>query len=106
MTPHLTGATRSPWRQQPRVHAAGGLLDGLAWAAGLDHVRAIEPALSSTDAEREQWNDANNTLALRPGEVIAYERNVATNQILEAPGSPCTRSRRTSCPAVAWGRAA
>jgi arginine deiminase len=63
-----------------------GLMPGLAWAAGLDHARAIEPALGSTRAEREQWNDANNTLALRPGEVIVYERNVATNQILESAG--------------------
>ncbi len=68
------------------VVAGGGLLDGLAWAARLDHVRGIEPALGSTRAEREQWNDANNTLAVRPGEVIAYERNVATNEILADAG--------------------
>ncbi|MBS3939532.1 MAG: arginine deiminase [Actinobacteria bacterium] len=59
---------------------------GLAWAAGLDHARAIEPALGSVRAEREQWNDANNTLALRPGVVVAYERNVATNEILDTAG--------------------
>ncbi|MCC5948632.1 MAG: arginine deiminase [Nitriliruptoraceae bacterium] len=68
------------------VEAGDGLMQGLAWAAGLDHARAIEPALGSIRAEREQWNDANNTLALAPGEVIAYERNVATNEILEAAG--------------------
>jgi arginine deiminase len=71
-----------------RVHVEeiDGLMRGLAWAAGLDHARAIEPALGSTRAEREQWNDANNTLALRPGEVITYERNVATNEVLETAG--------------------
>ncbi|MEX2549600.1 MAG: arginine deiminase [Nitriliruptoraceae bacterium] len=71
-----------------RLHVESGpeLVRGLAWAAGLDHARAIEPGLSSVRAEREQWNDANNTLALRPGEVIAYERNVTTNEILEAAG--------------------
>jgi arginine deiminase len=68
------------------VSDAGGLMQGLAWATGLDHARAIEPALGSTRAEREQWNDANNTLALRPGEVVAYERNVATNEILAHAG--------------------
>lgn len=62
------------------------LLSGLAWAAGLDHIRAIEPALGSIQAQREQWNDANNTLAIAPGEVIAYERNVATNEILAHAG--------------------
>ena len=69
-----------------RVSPARSFRDGLAWAAGRDHVEVIEPALGSIRAEREQWNDANNTLALRPGEVIAYERNVATNEILDDAG--------------------
>ncbi len=68
------------------VRPGPGLHRGLAWAAGLDAIRAIEPALGSIRAEREQWNDANNTLALAPGEVIAYERNVATNEILAEAG--------------------
>ncbi len=68
------------------VSDAGGLLEGLAWAAGLDHARAIEPDLGSIRAEREQWNDANNTLAIAPGVVITYERNVATNEILADAG--------------------
>ncbi len=68
------------------VSEAASLMQGMAWAAGLDHARAIEPALGSVKAEREQWNDANNTLALAPGEVVAYERNVATNQILSDAG--------------------
>ena len=69
-----------------QVTEAKRLVDGLAWAAGLDHARIIEPDLSSVSAEREQWNDANNTFALSPGEVIAYERNVATNEILREAG--------------------
>ena len=69
-----------------RVEPAASFRDGLAWAIGLDHVEVIEPTLGSIRAEREQWNDANNTLALRPGEVIAYERNVATNEILDDAG--------------------
>jgi arginine deiminase len=68
------------------VDQADGLVPGLAWAAGLDHARAIEPDLGSIRAEREQWNDANNTLAIAPGEVVAYERNAATNEILEDAG--------------------
>jgi arginine deiminase len=69
-----------------QVQDADGLVRGLAWAAGLDHARAIEPGLGSIRAEREQWNDANNTLAIGPGEVVAYERNGATNEILAAAG--------------------
>ncbi|MEX1163673.1 MAG: arginine deiminase [Nitriliruptor sp.] len=68
------------------VRESEGLVRGLAWAAGLDHARAIEPELGSIRAEREQWNDANNTLAIAPGEVVAYERNAATNEILTAAG--------------------
>lgn len=62
------------------------LVRGLAWAAGLDHARAIEPSIGSIRAEREQWNDANNTLAIGPGEVVAYERNVVTNEVLADAG--------------------
>ncbi|MEX1178988.1 MAG: arginine deiminase [Nitriliruptor sp.] len=69
-----------------QVQDADGLIRGLAWAAGLDHARAIAPGLGSIRAEREQWNDANNTLAIGPGEVVAYERNGATNEILASAG--------------------
>ncbi len=69
-----------------RVVEASSMVRGLEWAAGVGHIRAIEPDLGSTRAAREQWNDANNTLALRPGTVIAYERNVATNTILADAG--------------------
>jgi len=62
------------------------LVAGLAWATGRDDVRSIEPPLHSVQAEREQWNDANNTFALAPGEVVVYERNVATNEVLEEAG--------------------
>lgn len=89
--PQMTQASRTFQlirRGEHGVHVVDGpdLIHGLAWAAGLDHARVIEPSLSAIRAEREQWNDANNTLALRPGEVVAYERNVATNEILADAG--------------------
>ena len=37
-------------------------------------------------AQREQWNDGTNTLCIRPGVVIAYDRNYITNEILESYG--------------------
>jgi arginine deiminase len=46
----------------------------------------IDTGLDPVTAEREQWDDGNNTLALAPGIVIAYERNVETNARLEAAG--------------------
>ena len=37
-------------------------------------------------ADREQWSDGSNTVAIAPGEVIAYERNDITNAALEKAG--------------------
>ena len=38
------------------------------------------------EAEREQWDDGNNVVALEPGVVIAYDRNVHTNTLLRKAG--------------------
>ncbi|WP_291292643.1 arginine deiminase [Enterococcus sp.] len=54
-----------------------------------------------TAAAREQWNDGSNTLAIAPGEVIVYDRNTVTNQLLkeagiklhQIPGSELVRGR-------------
>ena len=40
----------------------------------------------SVAADREQWNDGANTIVLRPGEVIVYERNHITNELLKKYG--------------------
>lgn len=37
-------------------------------------------------SDREQWNDGANTIVIRPGEVIVYERNHITNHLLEKHG--------------------
>lgn len=68
------------------VTDGGELRSELAWAAGVDEAVAIEPALGSVEADREQWSDGNNVLAIAPGEVIAYERNVVTNEVLAEAG--------------------
>ena len=52
-------------------------------------------------ADREQWSDGSNTIAIAPGEVIAYERNDITNKVLESynikvhtiPSSELSRGR-------------
>ncbi|MGB2722776.1 MAG: arginine deiminase family protein, partial [Rhodococcus sp. (in: high G+C Gram-positive bacteria)] len=49
-------------------------------------LRLIDTGLDHVTAEREQWDDGNNTLAIAPGVVVAYERNVETNARLEASG--------------------
>lgn len=52
-------------------------------------------------AEREQWSDGSNTLCIRPGVVLVYDRNYVTNRILndcgietlEMPSSELSRGR-------------
>lgn len=56
-----------------------------AEAMGIDKLRVIDTGDPDV-AEREQWDDGNNTLALAPGVVVAYERNVATNACLQDAG--------------------
>jgi arginine deiminase len=60
-------------------------LTAAARAMGLDRLRVIETGLDPVTAEREQWDDGNNTLALAPRLVVGYERNVETNaRLLDA----------------------
>lgn len=40
----------------------------------------------SMAAQREQWNDGSNTLAIAPGTVVTYERNYVTNELLDKKG--------------------
>ena len=40
----------------------------------------------SVSADREQWSDGSNTICIRPGVVIAYERNCITNEVLKSYG--------------------
>jgi arginine deiminase len=60
-------------------------LEAAAKAMGIDKLRVIDTGLDPVIAEREQWDDGNNTLAVAPGVVVAYERNVQTNtRLLDA----------------------
>ncbi len=55
-------------------------------AMEIDRLRVIDTGLDPITAEREQWDDGNNTLAVAPRLAVAYERNVVTNAALEAQG--------------------
>jgi arginine deiminase len=61
-------------------------LEAAASAMGIDRLRVIDTGLDAVTAEREQWDDGNNTLAVGPGVVVGYERNVETNERLEDAG--------------------
>ena len=61
-------------------------LSAAARAMGIDQLRLIDTGLDPVTAEREQWDDGNNTLALAPKVAVAYERNEETNQRLVEAG--------------------
>ncbi|MFG2038608.1 arginine deiminase [Dactylosporangium sp. NPDC048998] len=61
-------------------------LSAAAAAMGIDTLRVIDTGLDPVTAEREQWDDGNNTLAIAPRLCVAYERNVETNAQLERHG--------------------
>ena len=60
-------------------------------AMGIDTLRQIDTGLDPVTAEREQWDDGNNTLALAPRVAVAYERNNETNARLEDAGIEVVR---------------
>lgn len=55
-------------------------------AIGVANPRFLTTPQDSLAAEREQWDDGCNFLAIRPGVIVGYERNVATNTYLESQG--------------------
>ena len=63
-----------------------GFLQVVQKALGLEKLRVIATGGDSYEAEREQWDDGNNLLAIEPGVVIAYDRNVYTNTLLRRAG--------------------
>lgn len=87
------------WTVEPDEHGGPGLrivehppeaMDAvIAAAMGLGSITVLAPGPDEHDAasaEREQWDDGCNVLAVRPGVVVAYERNVVSNAFLRRSG--------------------
>jgi arginine deiminase len=71
---------------EPKISPPEPFLTAAAKALGMDTLRIIDTGLDPVTAEREQWDDGNNTLAIAPRLCVAYERNVETNAQLERQG--------------------
>ena len=68
------------------THPAEDMHSAIAAAIGLDSINVLTATQDVHAAEREQWDDGCNVLAVRPGVVVAYERNVTTNTYLRKNG--------------------
>lgn len=97
------------------VTSERSFLDAVADALGQKKLRIIATGGDSFEAAREQWDDANNVLALEPGLVISYNKNEYTNaqirnagiRVIEIEGSELGRGRGgghcMSCPILREG---
>ncbi len=69
-----------------KVEENTDLFPVIAEALGLDKVRILRTPIDKMGAQREQWDDGNNFLAVAPGVILGYERNTTTNRYLAGEG--------------------
>src|SRR4051812_14670451 len=62
------------------------LFAAVAEVLGLEKVRVLRTPIDKMGAQREQWDDGNNFLAVSPGVILGYERNTTTNRYLTDEG--------------------
>lgn len=62
------------------------ILEVVGEALGVGKLRTVATGGNVYQAEREQWDDGNNVVAIEPGVVVAYDRNTYTNTLLRKAG--------------------
>ena len=77
-----------------KIHDEAPFVQAAARCDGYRPARVIDTGLDPITAEREQWDGRNNTLALAPGVVVAYERNVGNQCAAEGFGNRSAADRR------------
>jgi arginine deiminase len=78
-TPDGDGGVKAEVSEQP-------FLDVLKEQLGIARLKVVPTGGDEFEAEREQWDDGNNVVALGPGVVVGYERNEATIRKMEKAG--------------------
>lgn len=68
------------------IEDPGNIFDMVEDALKLKSLRIIGTGGDQFEKEREQWDDGNNVVAIEPGVVLAYDRNVHTNTLLRKAG--------------------
>ena len=68
------------------VTAEENMLSAVADALKVKSLIVVKTGGDQYQMEREQWDDANNTIALEPGVVVSYERNTHTISQMRAAG--------------------
>jgi arginine deiminase len=76
----------SPTDLKVTDHPPEQMHDAIAAALGLPGITVLTATQDVRSAKREQWDDGCNVLAIAPGVVVAYERNVTTNTFLREHG--------------------
>lgn len=87
--PNMADTLRSvplTWDDGFVIGAETSFFEGAATAMGIETLHQIDTGLDPVTAEREQWDDGNNTLAISARLAVAYERNEQTNARLEEHG--------------------